>query len=81
MDIQKALLTKDNTTGTLTSNGMEPVVMVLGCLVLEYVWYDFVLKHLGSFCNITSLVAWVYKGNTFTSLTVGCLLTFLFIRK
>ena len=60
---------------------MELAVMVLGWMVLEYVWHKLFLYHVGFFCDNTSAVAWAYKGITSTSLLTGRLLRLLSIRK
>ena len=49
MDIHKALLTEENPTGKLKTNGLELVGMVLGCMLMEVVWYNLVFKHVGLF--------------------------------
>ena len=79
MDIQQALLTEDNPTGTLNVNNLELEGMVLGWLVLAYVWHDLVFKHVGLFYDNTSAVSWEYNSSTSTSLLAGRILHLLSI--
>ena len=80
-DIQNRLVTTDNPTGDLTINDFELAGMVLGWLVLEYIWKNLSFKHVGLFCDNTSAVAWAFKGSTSTSVAAGRLLRFLSIRQ
>ena len=65
----------------LTINDLELAGMVLGWLVLEYVAKDLNYKHIGSFCDNTSAVAWAHKGHTTTSIPAARLLRFLNLRQ
>ena len=67
--------------GTLTINDLELAGLVLGWLVLEYITPDLAYKHVGSFCDNTSAVAWAQKGHTTTSIPAARLLRFLSIRQ
>ena len=80
-DIQERLVTEKNPTGDLTINDFELAGMVLGWLVLEYIWNHLSFKHVGLFCDNTSAVAWAFKGSTATSVAAGRLLRFLSIRQ
>ena len=80
-DIQDRLVTTDNPQGDLTINDFELAGMVLGWLVLEYIWRNLSYKHIGLFCDNTSAVAWAFKGSTSTSVAAGRLLRFLSIRQ
>jgi hypothetical protein len=59
-DIQKELVTGTNKTGKLTIKDLELAGLVLGWLVLEGVCKDLVFKHVGMFCDNTSLVTWAH---------------------
>ena len=80
-DIQNRLVTTENPKGDLTINDLELAGMVLGWLVLEYIWTKLSFKHIGLFCDNTSAVAWAFKGSTSTSIAAGRLLRFLAIRQ
>ncbi len=80
-DIQDMLVSWQNPNGTLTINDLELAGMVLGWLVIEYVIGDLEYKHIGSFCDNTSAVAWALKGHTSTSQVAGRLLRFLAMRQ
>ena len=80
-DLQDRLVTQENPTGDLTINDFELAGMVLGWLVLEYLWENLSFKHIGLFCDNTSAVAWAFKGSTSTSVAAGRLLRFLAIRQ
>ena len=81
MDIQQALLTEENPTGTLTINDLDLAGMVLCWMVLEYVWHNLVFKHVVLFYVNISAVAWAYRGSTHTSLPPGRLMRLLSIRQ
>ena len=44
MDIQKDLLTEYNPNGKLTISDLELAGMILGCIVLLYIWNDLVFN-------------------------------------
>ena len=81
MYIQQDLLMEKNTTVTLKINDLELAGMVLLWMVLEYVWHNLVFKHVGFLCDNKYVVAWAYKGITYTSLPAGHLLRLLSIQK
>ena len=81
MYIQQSLITEENPMVTLKINVLELVGMVLGWLVLGYVWNDLIFKHVSLLCDNTSTVAWAYKGSMYTSLPTGLLLRLLPIWK
>ena len=81
LDIQKELVSATNRNGRITINDLELGGLVLGWLVLEHVVEDLTFKHVGSFCDNTSSVAWAYKGSTATSMAAARLLRLLSIRQ
>ena len=80
-DIQQRLVTKENPNSDLTINNLELAGMVLGWLVLEYIWAKLNFKHIDLFCDNTSAVSWAFKGSTSTLIAAGRLLRFLAIRQ
>ncbi len=80
-NIKDRLVSWANPKGDLTINDLELAALVLGWLVIEYVIPDLRFKHVGSFCDNTSAVAWAFKGHTSTSLVAGRLLRFLALRQ
>ena len=80
-DIRENLVSWKNPTGNLTINDLELAGLILGWLVVESVFTDLRYKHIGSFCDNTSAVAWSLKGHTATSMVAGRLLRFLAIRQ
>ena len=48
--------------------------------MLKCVFHYLIFKHIGMFCNNTSVVVWVYKGNTSTLIATACLLRFISLR-
>ena len=80
-DIRDKLVSWNNPKGTLTINDLELAGLLLGWLVIEYICGDLRFKHIGSFCDNTSAVAWSLKGHTSTSIVAGRLLRFLALRQ
>ena len=79
--IRDALVTQTNRDGTISINDLELAGMLLGWLVLEYVAPSLDYKHVGSFCDNTSAVAWATKGHTSKSIPAARLLRFLTLRQ
>ena len=80
-DIRDELVSWTNPKGSLTINDLELAGLLLGWLVIEYICGDLRFKHIGSFCDNTSAVAWSLKGHTSTSIVAGRLLRFLALRQ
>jgi hypothetical protein len=79
-DVQNALVTDDNPSGSITINDLELAGAVLNWLVLEGQQVDLQYKHVGTFCDNTSAVAWAYKLRTSSSKVAGRLLRMLGMR-
>jgi hypothetical protein len=69
-DIKNQLCTATNPKGTLTMNDLELAGMVLNIFALECNVVDLAFKHITSFCDNTSAVAWAHKLRT-SKLTVA----------
>ena len=79
-DIQEAIITDQNPNGSLTINDLELAGAVLQWLALELQNISLKFKHVGTFCDNTSAVAWAYKLRTSSSIVAARLLRFLSIR-
>ena len=79
-DIKAALITFENPDGYLTINDLELAGKVMNWLVLECQPIDLQYKHIGSFCDNTSAVAWTHKMRTSKSKSAGRLLRMLGMR-
>ena len=79
-DIQRQLVTDDNKNGSITINDLELAGAVLNWLALECQQLDLQYKHVGTFCDNTSAVAWAYKLRTSKSHIAAQLLRILSIR-
>ena len=75
LDIQQALITENNPTGTITINDLELAGLVLNWLALEcQANTPLAYHHIGAFCDNTSAVAWTLKLRTSKSVVAGRLL-------
>ena len=80
-DIQNELVSYTNPKVTLMEKYIELEGLGLGWLVLEYVAEYLTFKHIVSFCNNISSVAWKNRGSTLTSIPAARLLWLLAIKK
>jgi hypothetical protein len=80
IDIQEALVTDDNPNGSITINDLELAGAVLNWLALEHQQLNLKHKHVATFCDNTSAVAWAYKLRTSKSIVAGKLLRMLGLR-
>jgi hypothetical protein len=79
-DIKASLCTATNPTGTLTMNDLELAGMVLNIFALECNVQDLEFKHIASFCDNTSAVAWAHKLRTSKSTVAARLLRIISLR-
>ena len=79
-DIQLALVSSDNPTGTITINDLELAGMLLGFLALENRGVDLTNQHVASFCDNSSAVSWSYKLRNSRSVIAGHLLRYMGLR-
>ena len=80
-DIQTSLVTDKNPNGTVTINDLELAGAVLNWLALESQPHiSLQNKHVGTYCDNTSAVAWAYKLRTSKSLIAAKLLRMLSLR-
>ncbi len=82
-DIQEALISADNPTGTLTINDLEMAGVLLHWLVLERIVPHCNLHHthIGIFCDNRSTVSWSYKLRSKASVVAQHLLRALSLRQ
>ena len=79
--IQNELVSYTNPKVAVTIKNLNLSVLIMGCLVLEYVLGYFTFKHIGIFCKNTSVVAWTYIISTLISVTAVRLLCFLALQQ
>ena len=79
-DIQQALRTRENPQGRLSINVLELAGAVIAFLLLEHKLPTLQYKHLVTYCDNMSAVAWAYKMRTSKSATAGRLLRLLGMR-
>jgi hypothetical protein len=79
-DVKNQLCTATNPNGTLTMNDLELAGMVLNIFALECNVPDLAYKHIASFCDNTSAVAWAQKLRTSKSKVAARLLRILSLR-
>jgi hypothetical protein len=70
-DIQRGLITDTNPDGWLTINDLELAGKILNWLALECQPIQLEYKHVGSFCDNTSAVAWAHQLRTSKSMVAG----------
>ena len=76
-NIQQALITTDNPSGTITINDLELAALVAQYLALHHSNTPIGDCHLASFCDNTSAVAWATKMRTSKSVPAARLLRYL----
>ena len=79
-EIQTALVTTENPTGSITINDLELAGALLGFLVLESTNVTIKYCHLASFCDNMTTVVWAYKLRNSKSKIAGYLLRYLGLR-
>lgn len=76
-DVQENIVMVENLQASITINDLELAGALLGILALENQGSLLVSKHLATFCNNMSTVAWVYKMRNSTSIQASHLLKFM----
>ena len=79
-EIQAALITLENPSGSVTINDLELAGALLGFLVLESRGIPLQFYHLATFCDNMTTVVWAYKLRNSKSKIAGFLLRFLGLR-
>ena len=79
-DVQAALVTRENPTGTITINDLELAGILLGILALENRGVSLTHRHLACYCDNSSAVAWSYKMRNSKSIIAGHLLRYIGLR-
>ena len=79
-DIQEELRTWENPKGKLSINILELAGAVIAFLILEHKLPTLKYKHIVTYCDNISAVAWAYKMRTSKNVTAGRLLRLLGMR-
>lgn len=80
-EVRTELITEKNPHGSLTINDLELAGILLGWLVIEVAKIDLHHRHVSSFCDNTSAVAWARKMSSSKSVAAARLLRFLALRQ
>ena len=79
-DVQTQLRTRNNPHGTISINTLELAGAVMAFLILEHKGHDLQYKHIVTYCDNMSAVAWAYKLRTSKNVMAGRLLRLLGMR-